>query len=89
MSQENKTNYQVGDFVTLCQTEFDSNEFDGIYRIQVINGNVCLVTSIDEYVEIDPLNPPSTITVMREHVELVELRHATEKEKESGSREWT
>lgn len=87
-TQLNKEEFNVGDYVTLCQTEFDGNEFDGIWRIQILIGNFCFVTTVEDYVEIDPENPPKTITVYPEHVELEELSKATDEEIQSGQRAW-
>lgn len=78
--------FKIGDYVTLCPTEFDDCKYDGVWRIQFMKGNICFVTTMDEYIEIDPLNPPSTLKVLPEHVELEELYPASQIEIDNNTR---
>lgn len=86
MTQQPK--YKVGDIVTLCPIEFDDDKYDGIWRIQFLKNNICFVTTLDEYVEVDLNNPPDKITVLPEHIEVAEIKLATHDEINLKCRSW-
>lgn len=81
-----KEQFRVGDYVTLCPLEFDGCEYDGVWRIQILKDNICFVTTVEDYIEIDQANPPLKIKVLPEHIELDELRLATKDEIDSDLR---
>lgn len=73
--------YRPGDYVTLCDIEFDSDEYDHVYRVQYVKGDQVRVTTRDHYRQLPPeANGLTPVKVLDVDIELSELNHATYKQ---------
>lgn len=77
-----KPEFRQGDWVTLCPTEFDSNDYDRVVRIQGFNENGPRVTYPEDY----KYGKVESANVMDIQIELAELNHATYEECLQGQR---